>query len=310
MAEAAAVAARDEHDDRAFAFDERDFRRICRLIHERAGIALGPHKRDMVYGRLARRLRAHGLERFCDYLDALEAGALDAGDEDESQAFVNALTTNLTSFFREAYHFDDLIAHLRGAGPASASRPLTIWCCAASTGEEPYSLAIAACEAFGTQAPPVRILATDIDTNVLQTAARGVYSLERIAALSLERKQAFFQRGSGPNAELCRVRPALQSLVTFRPLNLLADDYRLRGGFTAVFCRNVMIYFDKPTQYQVLRRIAPLLGPEGLLFAGHSESFTHAHDLVVPCGRTTYRAAGAVPRPAERAHGAASETKP
>ncbi|MDQ3206392.1 MAG: chemotaxis protein CheR [Pseudomonadota bacterium] len=269
-------------DERAFEFDDRDFSRVCRMIQDLAGIHLGPHKRDMVYGRLARRLRERGLERFSDYLDAVEAG-----DSDEVQAFVNALTTNLTSFFRESHHFDDLVVHLRAAGPG----PHTIWCCAASTGEEPYSLAIAACEAFGTAKPPVRILATDIDTAVLQIAAQGVYTLDRISGLSLERKQSFFQRGSGPNADMCRVRPSLQALVTFQPLNLLAEHYAIRGGFTAVFCRNVMIYFDKPTQYQVLTRIVPLLAPKGLLFAGHSESFTHAHDVVVPCGRTIYRAA-------------------
>ena len=268
---------------REFAFDDHDFRRAAQLIRQRAGIHISDHKRDMVYSRLARRVRAHGLLRFRDYLDALERD-----DGPEWEAFVNALTTNLTSFFREAHHFDALATHLQ----ALDDDVLTIWCCAASTGEEPYSIAIAACEAFGTLTPPVRILATDIDTNVLETAARGVYPMERIAALSDARRQAYFQRGSGPNAELCRVRPALQSLVTFRPLNLLADDYQLRGGFHAVFCRNVMIYFDKPTQYGVLSRIAPLLAPGGLLFAGHSESFGHAEDLVVPCGRTIYRAAG------------------
>jgi len=277
-----AVGHRAEEAARDFAFDDRDFRRVSQLIHARAGISLSDHKRDMVYSRLARRVRALGLDRFCDYLDALEA---DDGPEWES--FVNALTTNLTSFFREAHHFDALVEHLHAAG----DERLTIWCCAASTGEEPYSIAIAACEAFGSLTPPVRILATDIDTQVLRTAAAGVYPLERIAALSDQRRQAYFQRGSGPNAEMCRVRPALQSLVTFRPLNLLDRDYGLRGGFHAVFCRNVMIYFDKPTQYAVLGRIAPLLAPDGLLFAGHSESFGHAQDLVVPCGRTTYRAA-------------------
>ena len=144
----------------------------------------------------------------------------------------------------------------------------------------------------------MRILATDIDTNVVRTAAAGVYPLERIAAVSEQRQRAFFQRGSGPNAGMCRVKPALRSLVTFRPLNLLDADYRLRGGFQAVFCRNVMIYFDKPTQYAVLARMAPLLAPGGLLFAGHSESFAHAQDIVVPCGRTVYRAA---PRSGTRA---------
>jgi chemotaxis protein methyltransferase CheR len=271
-------------DDRAFAFDERDFNRVRRLIHAHAGIHLSAHKRDMVYSRLARRLRAHGLARFCDYLDVVESGA-----DAEVEAFVNALTTNLTSFFREHYHFDALAEQL-----LAARRPgeeLLIWCCAASTGEEPWSLAIAACETFGTSTPPVRILATDIDTNVLQVAARGIYPLERIAALDEQRKRRFFQRGSGPNAGQCRVRPELQALVEFRPLNLLQADYGLRGGYAAVFCRNVMIYFDKPTQYLVLQRIAPLLAPDGRLYAGHSESFNHALDLVAPCGRTIYRAA-------------------
>jgi chemotaxis protein methyltransferase CheR len=216
-------------------------------------------------------------------------------DEAETQAFINALTTNLTSFFREDYHFSALAgqlhaAHHGGDGRDGAHAKLLIWCCAASTGEEPYSLAITACEAFDTLAPPVRILATDIDTSVLQTAARGVYPLERIAALDLQRKRRFFQRGTGPNAGQCRVRPELQALIEFRPLNLLDSDYGLRGRYTAVFCRNVMIYFDKATQYKVLQRIVPLLGPEGRLYAGHSESFHHAVDLVTPCGRTVYRA--------------------
>jgi chemotaxis protein methyltransferase CheR len=144
--------------------------------------------------------------------------------------------------------------------------------------------------------PPVRILATDIDTNVLQTAARGVYPVERINSLSLQRRRQFFQRGNGANAGMCRVKPELQALIEFRPLNLLDDDYGLKGGFDAVFCRNVMIYFDKATQYQVLQRMAPLIAPGGLLFAGHSESFGHAHDLITSCGRTTYRPAAGLTR--------------
>lgn len=283
-------------DERAFAFEDRDFRRVCKLIYAHAGIQLSPHKCDMVYGRLVRRLRALGLERFSDYLDLVENEP-----DTEAQAFVNALTTNLTSFFREDHHFGALAEQLlaadrqddsaRGNARGGSEGKLLIWCCAASTGEEPYSLAITACEAFGTLTPPVRILATDIDTNVLQTAAHGVYPIERIESLDAQRQRQFFQRGSGPNAGQCRVRPALQALIEFRPLNLLDADYGLRGGYTAVFCRNVMIYFDKPTQYHVLQRIAPLLAPGGRMYAGHSESFNHALDLVTPCGRTIYRAA-------------------
>lgn len=273
--------------DRAFAFEDRDFRRVCRLIQQHAGIQLSAHKRDMVYGRLVRRLRALSLERFSDYLDVVEH------DPDaEAQAFVNALTTNLTSFFREEYHFAALIEQLRAAH-AEQRKPgvLDIWCCAASTGEEPYSLAITACEAFDTLAPPVRILATDIDTQVLQVATRGVYTLDRVAELDPQRRRRFFQRGTGPNAGHCRVRPELQSLIEFRPLNLLDADYGLHQRYHAVFCRNVMIYFDKATQYRVLKQLVPRMAPGGRLYAGHSESFHHAMDLVTPCGRTVYRAA-------------------
>lgn len=292
MADASSAMATAPPLDRAFVFEDRDFRRVCKLIHAHAGIQLQPHKRDMVYGRLVRRLRALELERFSDYLDYVES------DPDaEVQAFVNALTTNLTSFFREDYHFTALSEQLRSAQRERRhdASPMRLWCCAASTGEEPYSLAITACETFNTLTPPVRILATDIDTSVLQTAARGVYPLERIDGLDMARKRRFFQRGSGPNAGQCRVRPELQALIEFRPLNLLDADYDLRNRYTAVFCRNVMIYFDKPTQHEVLRRIVPLLAPGGLLYAGHSESFNHALDVVAPCGRTTYRAAARLP---------------
>ncbi|GAB3093789.1 CheR family methyltransferase [Lysobacter terrae] len=300
MAEALSNAATNA-PERAFVFEDRDFRRVCKLIHAHAGITLQPHKRDMVYGRLVRRVRALELERFSDYLDIVEDDP-----EAEVQAFVNALTTNLTSFFREEYHFTVLAEQLRQAQSRrerAGGAPMLIWCCAASTGEEPYSLAITACEAFDTLAPPVRILATDIDTNVLQTAARGVYPLERIDGLDAQRKRRFFQRGTGPNAGHCRVRPELQALIEFRPLNLLATDYGLHSRYTAVFCRNVMIYFDKPTQYKVLQRIVPVLEPEGRLYAGHSESFHHAGDLVSPCGRTVYRSAMQLKETASHAPG-------
>ncbi len=272
--------ARDTEGD--FEFLDRDFRRVCKMIYTLAGIHLADHKRDMVYSRLARRLRALNMVRFSDYLDFVEANP-----EREEQAFINALTTNLTSFFREAHHFDALRDQLRKVPRGDT---VDIWCAAASTGEEPWSLAITACEAFNTDKPPVRIFASDIDTNALATAAAGRYSIDRIADLSAERKRRFFLRGTGPNQGYVRVKPFLQQLVEFRQLNLLGADYGLKQRFLAVFCRNVMIYFDKPTQYEVLRRIAPLLAPGGRFYAGHSESFAHALDLVQPCGRTIYRA--------------------
>jgi chemotaxis protein methyltransferase CheR len=272
--------------DREFDFTGRDFERIRKLIHGRAGIALADGKEEMVYSRVVRRLRSLGLDSFRGYLDQLEG----SDDEAEWQAFTNALTTNLTSFFREAHHFTALRRLLERRPRGHRAR---IWCAAASTGEEPYSLAITACEAYGSMTPPVSILATDIDTQVLATAERGVYPIERIDKLSDEQRKRFFLKGAGAASGQCRVVDALRQLLTFRPLNLLDARYPMRGPFDAIFCRNVMIYFDKPTQLMVLRRMIPLLSDDGLFFAGHSESFFHAGDLIQSVGRTVYRKAGA-----------------
>jgi chemotaxis protein methyltransferase CheR len=268
---------------REFAFASSDFERIRSLIHGRVGISLAPAKRDMVYSRLVRRLRSLRLDTFEQYLSRL-----DDPDSPEWEAFTNALTTNLTSFFREAHHFE-ILADLLKAQPRGTT--LRLWSSASSTGEEPYSMAMTAIEAFGRDDPPVRILATDVDTQVLATAERGVYPLERIERLDEARRNRFFRRGTGTMEGYCRVAEPLRHLVSYRPLNLLAERWPMRGPFQAIFCRNVMIYFDKPTQHRLLGRLAPLLAPDGLLFAGHSESFFHAADIVSPCGRTVYRRA-------------------
>jgi len=281
-----------DHDEvrrpggREFEFGDRDFRRVCDLIHERAGIALADGKRDMVYGRLSRRLRALGLRSFKDYLDLLER---EGGDE--WQAFTNALTTNLTAFFREPHHFERLRTELeqRRDRVNRDDGPIALWSCAASTGEEPYSMAITACEAFGTLTPPVRILATDVDTQVLATAGRGVYPLERVNGIDIALRRRYFQRGTGQHEGFCRVNPALRQLIEFRPLNLLAPRYDVGGPYTALFCRNVMIYFDKPTQRGILSRLVPHLADDGMLYTGHSENYLHAADIIQPCGRTLYR---------------------
>jgi len=166
--------------------------------------------------------------------------------------------------------------------------PIRIWCAAASTGEEAYSLAMTACEVFKTLEPPVSIVATDIDTRVLEIARQGVYPLERVEQLPTERLRAFFQKGVGKQAGNARIRPELQKLVHFGRLNLLDRDYALDVPFDVIFCRNVMIYFDKATQYQILQRFVPLLHEDGLLFAGHSESFMHAAEFFRSLGRTVY----------------------
>ena len=284
MMQASDMAARLSEDRREFEFSAADFERIRKLIYGRAGISLSPSKQEMVYSRLGRRLRSLGLSDFKDYLALLEQG-----DAAEWEAFTNSLTTNLTAFFREEHHFPVLAELLRHHG---GSGQIALWCSAASSGEEPYSMAMTAIEAFGTLKPPVRILATDIDTAVLDKAQQGVYAMERLEKMPQERIRRFFLRGQGQNAGKARVRDELRALIAFRQLNLLDASWQIRGPFHAIFCRNVMIYFDKPTQYEILRKFVPLLHSDGLLFAGHSESFHHAADLFRPRGKTVYELAG------------------
>jgi len=272
------IARRDELRD--FLLTERDFDKIRALIHRRAGISLGSHKREMVYSRLARRLRSLQLTDFATYLAMLEADET----SQEWEFFTNSLTTNLTSFFRETHHFPLLAEHARKVG-----RPCSVWCCAASTGEEPYSIAITLAEALGDRGASV--LATDIDTQVLAKARTGVYAQDQVARLSQERLKRFFLKGTGPRAGSVKVKPELASTITFGQLNLLAPDWGMRERFDAIFCRNVMIYFDKPTQGRILERFAPLLKPGGLLFAGHSENFSYVTRAFQLRGQTVYELA-------------------
>lgn len=266
-------------NDREFEFTAHDFSRVRKLIYQHAGISLSEAKTDMVYSRIGRRLRTVGYDSFKGYLDNLES----ENNPDEWEAFTNALTTNLTAFFREEHHFPILAEHL-----VKLKAPIRIWCSAASTGEEPYTIAMTACEAFGTMKPPVEIIATDIDTNVLATAARGVYPYERVSKLSNERRKHFFQKGTGANDGLVRVRNELRSLINFSQLNLLDEQWALKEPFDAIFCRNVMIYFDKPTQSKILSHFVPLMKPHGLLFAGHSENFLYVSNAFHLRGKTVY----------------------
>ncbi|MDH5552075.1 MAG: chemotaxis protein CheR, partial [Nitrosomonas sp.] len=272
-----------ETSAREYDFSQQDFDRVKKLIYDRAGISLSSSKKNMVYSRLSRRLRATGFKNFREYLLYL-----DKGDSAEWEEFTNALTTNLTAFFREEHHFPILERHV---DQRRKQPKIQIWCSAASTGEEPYSIAMAVVNAFKTFTPPVHILATDIDTNVLAKAQQGIYSMDRLEKLPKEKLKNFFQKGSGPHAGSARVRPELRNMITFRQLNLLNNNWPIRGPFDVIFCRNVMIYFDKPTQYQILKKFAPLLASDGLLFAGHSESFHHAADLFKLREKTVYELA-------------------
>ena len=272
---------------REFSFDARDFARVRQLIHQRAGISLHEHKHAMVYSRLARRLRDTGHRSFASYLQWLEQARGEAAER-EWQEFVNCLTTNLTSFFREQHHFPLLTEALRSLSGAGRPPP-RLWCNAASTGEEPYSLAMCLAETLGGSSP--RILASDIDTQVLATAQRGVYPADA-RGLSPERLKRHFLRGTGANAGYIRVRPELARLIEFRQFNLMSPQWSLGEPFDIVFCRNVMIYFDAPTQRRVLERTHAVMRPGGLLFVGHSENFTDSRDLFLLRGKTVYQRVG------------------
>ncbi|WP_148212893.1 CheR family methyltransferase [Citrifermentans bemidjiense] len=265
-----------------YTLTDDDFARVRGLIYRMAGISLAPGKFDMVYSRLARRLRVRGLESFAQYLRLVELG-----DEEESEAFINALTTNMTSFFREPHHFRMLAERLAKRG----GRPVSIWSCASSSGEEPYSIAMTALEALDDSSG-LDILASDIDTAVLAKARQGIYPIDQLAKVPLHLRKRFFMRGEGKNDGFARVKEELRRPVTFRRLNLLDEKWPIHGKFDFVFCRNVMIYFDRETQHAILKRIARVLNPDGLLFVGHSESFHHTQELFKLCGTTAYTLRG------------------
>ncbi|MER2582506.1 MAG: protein-glutamate O-methyltransferase [Candidatus Competibacter sp.] len=270
-----------------FEFSDRDFQHVRQIINRIAGISLADGKRELVYSRLSRRLRHLGLSRFEDYCQLLETGENNV----ELGEFVNALTTNLTSFFRESHHFDFLAKELlpalireRNAG----DRRIRIWSAGCSTGEEPYSIAMVLRETLPTAGWDVKILATDLDSNVLATAERGVYEESRVKDISEMRLRRWFQKGRGEQSGLVRVVPMLRELITFRRLNLM-EDWPMRGPFDIVFCRNVVIYFDKPTQRVLFERFADQLIDQGYLFVGHSESLFKVTDRFVPLGKTIYQ---------------------
>lgn len=264
---------------REFVWTDADFGRVQALIYERAGISLHDGKHAMVYSRLSRRLRDTGYQSFRDYL-----GWLETHDGPEWQEFVNALTTNLTSFFREQHHFEILANHLKTRSASSAWR---IWCNAASTGEEPYSIVMTALETLGGKTS-FSLTASDIDSKVLASAAEGVYRMEGLKGISEERMQRFFLRGTGSNAGMARVKPILREMIQFISVNLIRDDWPFREPFDVVFCRNVMIYFDPPTQRKVLERIHRVMAPGAMLFVGHAENFSDSRDLFTLRGKTVY----------------------
>jgi chemotaxis protein methyltransferase CheR len=263
---------------REFLFSPLDFDNVRRILYNKTGIQLANSKDSMVYSRLARRLRVLKIGSVTEYLKYLEANCL------EEQSFINALTTNLTSFFREKHHFPELRDYLK-KHPGKKR----IWCAASSTGEEPYSIAITVAETFGSFTTPVEIIASDIDSAVLDKARAGIYSQSNVADLSKEQLKEFFHRGVGSNQGKIRVVPELRKMVDFRQNNLTHSKWDIKPPIDIIFCRNVMIYFDKDTQLKILSQMVELMPADGLYFAGHSESFSNAGHLVSPLGKTLYR---------------------
>lgn len=271
--------------EREFTFTRHDFEHIRDMVGERTGIVLSDHKIDMVYGRLTRRLRQLKLKSFKEYL-----ARLTQDDDQELVEFTNALTTNLTSFFREPHHFEFLnktaIPDLVSRRP---NKRLRIWSAGCSTGEEPYTLAITLKESL----PRIRdwdakILATDIDSNVVAKATAGIYDQERVNGISKTRLDRWFKKGSGANQGKVKVASELQELITFKQLNLM-QQWPMKGPFDIIICRNVVIYFNKDTQRVLFNRYADLLANDGYLIVGHSESLHKITDRFELLGKTIYR---------------------
>jgi chemotaxis protein methyltransferase CheR len=271
---------------RDFEFTDADFDNLRKLVATHTGISLSEQKRSLVYSRLSRRLRSLGHQNFRQYLNFLEQN-----NDTELEEFTNAITTNLTSFFRESHHFDYLRQTVvpKLLDRRRDSRRIRVWSAGCSTGEEPYSIAMVLRESVPQfDQWDIKILATDLDTSCVEQASAGIYPAERIKDLSTQRTRRWFQKGSGENADKVIVIPELKDIISYRKLNLM-DDWPMHGPFDFIFCRNVVIYFDKPTQRILFERFANISEEQAHLFIGHSESLFKVTDRFQLIGKTIYR---------------------
>jgi chemotaxis protein methyltransferase CheR len=265
----------------------QEFERLRLLILRETGICLRETKRQLLVARLTQRLRELGLESFSQYYEHVISGD---GGQTELRKMINRVTTNKTSFFREPHHFDLLRACVIPPLRSRVSRDLRIWSAGCSSGEEPYSIAMTIREAERAGGPlNARILASDIDTEMLEQAESGTYRNEVLEEMDPQWRGRYFLRGYGCWSGMVRVRPELRNMITFRQINLIAPSWPLRSRFDAIFCRNVIIYFDRPTQKRVIERFAGYLKPGGYLLAGHSENLSGITGLLEPVGQTAYR---------------------
>ena len=274
--------------DKAFELSKEDFNFICQYVYDFAGIVLNASKKEMVYRRLTRIIRERKISSFTEYCDLLKAEP-----EKEKDFFINAITTNLTSFFREQHHFDYMVKHELPKlikNSLTNHKRLRIWSSASSTGEEPYSIAITLLETMKGSLGQwdAKILATDIDSNVLAAGKNGVYDERRIEDIPKKFKEKYFHKGVGVNKSKVKVDKELSKLITFKQLNLL-HDWPMKGPFDIIFCRNVIIYFDKETQQELFARYYEMLTPGGLLILGHSENLGPYQAHFDNVGRTIFR---------------------
>lgn len=272
--------------ERDFIMYDEDFDYLRKLAYEFTGIVLADHKKDMVYSRLARRLRVLGLTTFSQYCKVLEKD-----DPIEHSEFINSITTNLTAFFREGHHFDYMrtvvMPELIKKHPGH--HKLRIWSCASSTGEEPYSIAMTVKESNVPRTWDVKLLATDLDSNVLQKGKDAIYGYDRVEGIGDERIKKFFLHDkSDHSSHRVMVKPMLKEMIAFKRLNLL-ESWPMKMKYDIVFCRNVVIYFNKETQKKLFNNIANIMPVGGYLFIGHSESLTNICDRFELVGRTIYR---------------------